>query len=57
MSANNYFYYSHSGAFLFGEYNGYVGSMENHLSEYPDHKLVWLEPESEYDPDSYYKRK
>jgi len=30
--------------------------MENHMKEYPDHKLMWLEPESEYNPDSYYNR-
>ena len=55
-AANNYFYKVYSGMHTYGYYSGYLGHMEEHMEEYPDHKLIWLEPEEEYDPDSYYRR-
>ena len=55
-SANVYFYITYTGGHTFGLYNGYTGHMETHLHEYPDHKLIWLEPESEYNPSTYYNR-
>ena len=55
MSANVYFYKVYSSGHTYGFYNGYVGHMERHLQDYPNHKLIWLEPESEYDADTYYK--
>ena len=55
-SANNYFYITYVGGNTFGSYSGYKGHMKQHLEDYPDHKLVWLEPECEYDPDNYYSR-
>lgn len=47
MTANVYFYKAYSGGHTYGYYNGYVDHMKGHLKNYPDHTLVWLEPESE----------
>lgn len=49
MSANVYFYIVHSGGHTYGYYHGYLGHMESHLEEHPDHKLIWLEPEDEWE--------
>ena len=51
-----YFYISYSGGATFGYFTGLIGHIESHLKEYPDHKIVWLEPECDYDADTYYKR-
>lgn len=56
MSANIYFFKAHSGGYTYGFYNGHIGNMEKHLQDYPNHKLIWLEPECEYDSYTYYKR-
>jgi len=48
LSANTYFYVVHSGGHIYGNYNGYLGHMEQHMKKYPDHTLYWLEPESEW---------
>ncbi len=56
MSANWYFYTVYSHGHTYGHYNGCVEHMKRHVREHPDHILIWLEPESEYDPDTYYNR-
>lgn len=55
-SANHYFYIVHCGGHVWKSDSGLQGHMEQHLREYPDHTITWLEPEHEYDPDTYYKR-
>ena len=53
---NSYFYIVHSSGHTYGEYSGQTGHMERHLKDGIDHTITWLEPECDYDPETYYGR-
>ena len=49
LSANEYFYMVYSeGGWVYARKSGYLGHMEQHMKEHPEHILYWLEPESEW---------
>jgi hypothetical protein len=41
---------------VMGHFCGYPSHIDMYLQKNPDHTVVWLEPENEYDPDTYYER-
>ena len=53
---NSYFYAIYSNGHTYNHCSGTTGHMENHLKDYPNHTITWLEPEHDYDPKTYCKR-